>query len=61
MRPREGQAVGKLLCFLDKEEVLLPAELVCADQSSNITDGALKDATICHQHEIQLSSCKLLT
>jgi hypothetical protein len=52
MRPREGQAVSKLLCFLDQEEVLLPAELVCADQSSNVADGALKDAATRHRHEM---------
>ncbi len=44
VRPREGQAISKLLCFLDEEGVLLPAELVCTDQSSKVTDGALKDA-----------------
>jgi hypothetical protein len=60
MRPREGQAVSKLLCFLDQEEVLLPAELICAYQSSNVADGTLKDAAARHQHEIQLSCCNYL-
>ncbi len=60
MGPREGQTISKLLCFLDEEGVLLPAELVRADQPSNVTDSALKDAATRHQHEIQLS-CKAIT
>ena len=44
VRPRDGQAISKLLCFLDEEVVLLPAKFVCADESSNVTDSALKEA-----------------
>ena len=60
MRPREGQAVSKLFCFIDEEGVLLLAELVCAYETSKVTDGALKEAATRHQHEMQLS-CKALT
>jgi hypothetical protein len=42
--PRKGQAISKLLCFLDEEVVLLPAEFVCANEPSNVTDSALKEA-----------------
>ena len=61
MRPRKGQAVSKLPCFLDQEGVFLPAELICADKTSNVTDGALKDAATRHQHRIQLSCGELHT
>ena len=44
VRPREGQAIGKLLCFLDKKVVPLSAEFVCADEPCHVTDSALKEA-----------------
>jgi hypothetical protein len=54
VRPREGQAIGKLLCFLDEKVVLLPAEFVCADKSCHVADSALKEAAKRHQRKIQL-------
>ena len=39
--------------------MLLPAELVCADKTPNVTDGALKDAATRHQNVKLLSCCKI--